>query len=51
MLPGQKVAAVVAHQLPELSELSQREVFTDLTGHPVVKEAQVRGSLTHFPNV
>ena len=35
MLPGQWVAAVAAHQLPELLELSQREVFTVLTCHPV----------------
>ena len=36
MLPGQQVATVAAHQLPELSELSQREVFTVLNGPPVL---------------
>ena len=35
ILPGQWVAAVASHQLPELSELSQREVFTVLMCHPV----------------
>ena len=34
-LAGQKVAAVAANQLLKLSELSQREVFTVLTCHPV----------------
>ena len=33
ILPGQKVAAVAAHQLLELSELSQWEVFTVLMYH------------------
>ena len=36
-LPGQEVATVAAHQLPELSELNQREVLTDLKGHPVLR--------------
>ena len=35
MLPGQKAATVAAHQLLELSELSQREVFTIQNCHPV----------------
>ena len=34
VLPG--FATVAAHQLPELLELSQRKVFTVLTGHPVI---------------
>ena len=34
ILPGQQVATVAAHQLLELSELSQREVLTILLGHP-----------------
>ena len=29
ILPGQQVATVVTHLLPELSELSQREVYID----------------------
>ena len=35
ILSGQKIATVAAYQLPELSELSQREVFTNEMGHPV----------------
>ena len=35
VLPGRKGATVVAHQLPELSELSQQQVLTILMGHPV----------------
>ena len=35
ILPGQSVATVAAHHLPELSEPSQREVFTKQMGHPV----------------
>ena len=35
ILPGQQVAAVSAHQLPDLSELSQQEVLTGQMGHPV----------------
>ena len=35
ILPGLYVATVAAHQLPELSELSQREVITVLSGPPV----------------
>ena len=34
-LLGQWVASVAAHQLPELSKLSQREVFTEEMGHAV----------------
>ena len=36
ILPGQKVAAVAAHQLLDFSELSQQEILTALTGHLVV---------------
>ena len=36
ILPGQLVAAVAAHQLQNLSELSQLEVFTILMGQPVL---------------
>ena len=36
LLPGEWAATVAAHLLPELSELSQREVFTVLTCHPVL---------------
>ena len=35
ILPGQQLATVAAYQLPELSELSQQEVFTNEMGHPV----------------
>ena len=38
ILPGQYVATVAANQLPKLSELSQREVFINEMGHPVVCE-------------
>ena len=38
MLPGQKVAAVAAHQLLDFSELSQQESLTVLTGHLVVRD-------------
>ena len=31
----QKVASVAAHELPEVPELSQREVVTKQNGHPV----------------
>ena len=34
ILPGQLVATVAAHQLPELSELSQRKVFYCSDGSP-----------------
>ena len=37
ILHGQWVATVVAHQLPELSEQSQREVFTIQMIHPVAQ--------------
>ena len=35
MLPGQKEARVATHKLLELMKLSQQEVFTIQTGHPV----------------
>ena len=35
ILPGQEVATVAAQQLPEMSEISQREVLTEQMGHPV----------------
>ena len=34
-MPVQKVAAVAAHQLLEVSEPNQREVVTTQNGHPV----------------
>ena len=37
ILPGQQVATVAAHRLPEPSELSQREASTNQNGHPVVR--------------
>ena len=37
ILPRQSVATVMAHQLPELSEQSQREVFTIQMIHPVAQ--------------
>ena len=33
---------MVAHQLPKLTELSQQEVFTILTGHPVLSYSPTR---------
>ena len=35
IVPGQKEARVATHKLLELLELSQQEVFTIQTGHPV----------------
>ena len=36
VLLGQWAATEAAHQLPEVLELSQQEVFSDQNGHPVL---------------
>ena len=41
ILPRQYVATVVAHQLSELPNLDQREVFIDQKDHPVLKLTSV----------
>ena len=48
----------MAHQLPELSELSQQEVFTIQNGHPVVEswgnmgvEAEIPSSPLDLPPI
>ena len=38
-MPGHSGGKVAAHQLPELSGLSQWEVFTKQTSHPLVRES------------
>ena len=42
ILPGQYIATVGAHQLTELPELSQQELFSEENGHPVNRTPYLR---------